>query len=135
MSLAERAAYLKGLADGLELKAEKKETRIIKEMLDLMVEMAGDVDNIGADLTDLYDAMEQIDEDLSYVEQELFGDEHGDFADEMYEIVCPNCQETVHLDEEMLLGGDVICPACGEKIEIEIDSCDCCHDHGMEEEE
>lgn len=134
MSLVEKAAYIKGLADGLDLKPEKKETRIINEMLNLLTEMAGDVDNIGADLTDLYEAMEQIDEDLSFVEEELFGEMEGDLHDELYEIICPNCQETVHLDEDMLLGGDVICPVCGEKIEIEIDTCDCGHHHEEEEE-
>ena len=129
MNLAEKAAYIRGLAEGLDLEAEKKEVRVIKELLDLVSEMAGDVDDIGADLTDLYDAVEQIDEDLTMVEEEVFGDVLGDMGDEMYEIICPNCQEVVHLDEERLIAGDVVCPGCGEKIEIEIDGCDCGHDH------
>ena len=129
MSLAEKAAYIKGLAEGLDLDTDKKETRVIKEMLELLGEMASDVEDIGADLTDLYEAMEQIDEDLAFVEEEVFADAMDDYSDEMYEIVCPNCQETVRLDEDVLIAGDVSCPACGEKIEIEIDSCDCGHDH------
>lgn len=134
MSLAEKAAYIRGLAEGLDLEADKKEVRVIKELLDLVSEMAGDVDDIGADLTDLYDAVEQIDEDLTMVEEEVFGDVLGDMGDEMYEIICPNCQEVVHLDEERLIAGDVVCPGCGEKIEIEIDGCDCGHDHDHEHE-
>lgn len=125
MSLAEKAAYIRGLAEGLDLEADKKEVRIIKELLGLVSEMANDVDDIGADLNDLYDAVEQIDEDLTMLEEEVFGDVLGDYDDEMYEIVCPNCQELVELDEESLIEGDVICPACGEKIEIEIDECEC----------
>lgn len=134
MSLAEKAAYIRGLAEGLDLEADKKEVRVIKELLELVSEMAGDVDDIGADLTDLYDAVEQIDEDLTMLEDEVFGDVMGDYGDEMYEIICPNCQELVHLDEDSLIEGDVICPACGEKIEIEIDDCECgCgHDHTEE---
>ena len=65
------------------------------------------------------------------VEEELYGDMENMFSDDVYEIVCPNCQETVVLDEEMLIGGDVICPGCGEKIEIEIDTCDCGHSHDV----
>ncbi len=127
MSLIEKAAYIKGLAEGLDLEADKKETRVIKELLELVSEMAKDVEDIGADLVELYDVVEELDEDLSMVEQEMFGDLMDDFSDEMYEILCPNCQQEVRLDEEMLIGNDVICPACGEKIEIEIDAdaCEC----------
>lgn len=129
MSLAEKAAYIRGLAEGLELDTDKKEARIIKEMLELMGEMATDVDDIGADLGELFDVVEQIDEDLGSIEEEVYAGGFGDFSDEMYEIECPNCKQTVQLDEEVLLDGDVICPACGEKIEIEIDDCDCGHHH------
>jgi Zn finger protein HypA/HybF involved in hydrogenase expression len=129
MSLAEKAAYIRGLAEGLELDTDKKEARVLKEMLELLTEMAGDVDDMGADLTELFDVVEQVDEDLAQVEEEVFGEGADDYSDEMYEITCPNCQQTVQLDEEVLLGGDVICPNCGDKIEIEIDACDCGHEH------
>lgn len=133
MNLSEKAAYIKGLAEGLELDTDKKEARVIKEMLELLSEMASDVEDIGADLTDLYDAFEEIDEDLSFVEEEVFGEVVGpDFGDDVYEITCPNCHDTVTLDEEMLMSGDVVCPGCGERIEIEIDGCDCGHDHDEE---
>ncbi|MDL2252509.1 TFIIB-type zinc ribbon-containing protein [Ruminococcaceae bacterium OttesenSCG-928-I18] len=131
MNLSEKAAYIKGLAEGLELDTDKKEARVINELLDLVSEMASDVEDIGADLVDLYDAFEELDRDLGMVEEELYGDMDTLFSDDVYEIVCPNCQESVVLDEEMLIGGDVICPGCGEKIEIEIDTCDCGHDHDM----
>lgn len=129
MNLSERAAYIKGLAEGLDLDTDKKEARVIKEMLELLSEMATDVENIGDDLGQLYDAVETIDEDLSYVEEEVFGEGGHDFSEELYEITCPNCQEIVRLDEEMIFSGDVVCPGCGEKIELEIDDCDCGHDH------
>lgn len=134
MTLSEKAAYIRGLADGLELEADKKESRIIKEMLELLGEMASDVEDIGEDLTDLYAAVEEIDEDLSYVEEEVYGGDLSHFEEDEYEITCPTCQETVVCSEEMLLGGDVKCPNCGEKIEIELDACDCgCgHDHDHE---
>lgn len=133
MTLSEKAAYIRGLMEGLDLEADKKETRVIKEMLELLSEMASDVEDIGNDLTDLYDAVEEIDEDLGYVEEEVFGEFSEDFSDEMYEISCPACGETVALSEDMLFSGDVACPACGEKIEIEFDDCDCGHHHHEEE--
>ena len=129
MNLSEKAAYIKGLAEGLDLEADKKEVRVIKELLELVTEMANDVEGMADDLTDLYDAVEEMDEDLMFVEEEVFGDGESDFGDDVYEITCPNCQENVILDEEMLISGDVVCSACGEKIEIEIDTCDCGHVH------
>ncbi|MDL2293538.1 hypothetical protein LJC60_02790 [Ruminococcaceae bacterium OttesenSCG-928-D13] len=132
MTLSERAAYIKGLTEGLDLEADKKEVRVIKELLELVSEMASDVEDIGADLTELYSAVEQIDEDLTMVEEEVYGEMMDTLSDELYEIVCPSCGEEVQLDEEMLISGDVRCPACGENIEIEIDTCDCGHDHDHE---
>lgn len=129
MNLTEKAAYIKGLAEGLDLEADKKEVRVINEMLELLGEMASDVEDIGDDLSDLYDAVEQIDEDLAMLEDEMYGGLDDDYGSELYEIVCPACGEAVTLTEEMLMGGDVECPACGEKIEIEIDACDCGHHH------
>lgn len=131
MNLSEKAAYIKGLAEGLELDTDKKEARVIKEMLELLGEMASDVEDIGADLTDLFEVVDEIDEGLSYVEEEVFGEGGGPgFGDDVYEITCPNCQETVVLDEEMLMSGGVVCPSCGERIEIEIDGSEHDHEHG-----
>lgn len=129
MTLSERAAYIKGLAEGLDLEADKKESRVIKEMLELLSEMASDVDDLSADVGDLFDAIEVLDEDLGVVEEEIFGDIMSPMGEDVYEITCPNCNETVVLDEEMLMDGDVVCPECGERIEIEIDTCDCGHHH------
>lgn len=128
MTLSEKAAYIRGLAEGLDLDEDKKEVRVIKEMLELLAEMAADVEEMDSDISDLYDAVEKLDEDLVLVEDEVFGDMDEDYEEELYEITCPNCGEAVHVDEDMLLCGDVVCSACGEKIEIEIDACDCCEE-------
>ena len=130
MNLSEKAAYIRGLAEGLDLEADKKETRVIKELLELVSEMASDVEDISSDVSELYEAIDQLDEDLALVEDEVFG-EGFDFEDgeDEYEITCPACGEAVIVDEEAVMSGDVTCTACGEKIEIEIDACDCGHDH------
>ncbi len=129
MNLSERAAYIKGLADGLELDTDRKEAKVLLELLDLVSAMAGDVDGIGEDMDDIFDSVANLDEDLSLVEDELFGDGSGIYGDDEYEIECPNCQQVVTVDEDMLISGHVVCSNCGEKIEIEIDDCDCddCH--------
>lgn len=125
MNLSERAAYIKGLADGLELDTDKKEARVLREMLDLLTDMAASVEDMGDDVADLFNAVESLDEDLAVVEDEVFDGGTGMYGEDVYEIECPNCHDTVTVDEDMLVSGDVVCPGCGEKIEIEIDDCDC----------
>ena len=40
-NLTERANYLKGLADGLQLNTEKSSTRLLLEVIDLLSDMEG----------------------------------------------------------------------------------------------
>lgn len=129
MNLSEKAAYIRGLAAGLDLGEETKESRVLKELIELVSEMASDVEDVTADLNDVYDVVEEMDEDLTFIAEEVFGEEDGcgcghDHGEDLYEIVCPNCGEDVTLTEDMLMEESVICPDCGKKIEIELD-CDC----------
>ena len=39
--------------------------------------------------------------------------------DELYEVCCPNCGETVILDEYMLEEGSIDCPNCGLNLEFD----------------
>ena len=64
MTLTEKVAYLKGLAEGLNLSKETPEGKIIAAMMDILDDMALTV----ADLCDQVDA---IDEDLELVEEAL----------------------------------------------------------------
>ena len=51
MTLTEKAAYLKGLAEGIALDASKPETKLINAMLDLIGELTEAVDRL-EDITD-----------------------------------------------------------------------------------
>ena len=78
MNLTEKAAYIKGLADGLELDKETKEGKIIAALLELVQEMADeiagihqDIDEIDEDLNYLNEYVEELDDDLQDVEDYL----------------------------------------------------------------
>ena len=90
MNLTEKAAYIKGLADGLELDKETKEGKIIAALLDLVQEMADeiagihqDIDEIDEDLNYLNEYVEELDDDLQDVEDYL--DEECECDDEDWE--------------------------------------------------
>ena len=89
MEITEKVAYLKGLAEGMELDTEKKEGKLLAAVVDVLEEMAKEVTNIDEDVDTLYDEVDAMSEDLEDVENFLFdedgGDEDEDDYDEEYE--------------------------------------------------
>lgn len=140
MTLTEKVAYLKGLAAGLDLDKDSKETKIFEAMFDILEDMALTVTDIDEDLSSVEEYVDEIDADLDDLEEYVYcEDDEDDFCccddeDELYEVACPSCGEEIYLDDEMLDEEFIECPACGEKLELDIDfddcdcdcGCDCC---------
>ena len=136
MNLTEKAAYLKGLKDGLNLNTETPEGKLIEALIDLVDEMATsvtDVEDMSYAITEELDAIEDeldaieevLDEDFEdeYEDDDEYDDEDDEgyeFDDDViYEVKCPTCGEVINLDEEMLEAGGIECPNCGEKLEFD----------------
>ena len=70
-----------------------------------------------------------MDEDLDDLEQFVYEDFDDDCCcdddEDVYEVDCPACGETVYFDGEDIDAGFAECPACGEKLEFELEDCDC----------
>ena len=141
MTLTEKVAYLKGLAEGLDLDKNSKETKIFEAIFDILEEMALTVNEIDEDLADVEDLAESLDEDLADVEAVIYDDDEccdcDDCDDELYEVECPSCGAPIYLDDGMLDEEFIECPECGEKLELDIDfddcDCDCCDCDDCEE--
>ncbi len=135
-NISNQISYVKGLMDGLDFDESTKEGKIFKAMLAVFDEINDAFDDVYDFQDEMAEQIDMIDEDLSKVEEELIGDEYDDDDMDYYEIECPNCGETVCLDEDFLAGdGEIVCPNCKEPIEIDFDcdcgedGCDCCgHD-------
>lgn len=121
MTLTERVAYIRGLAEGLGVDENQKEGRVLLAMLELMDDMAESI----AELEDENDGLQNIidamiedfyDEDDSYDE----ADDDIDPDTELYQVVCPNCGEEIYVDELTLDKGTIGCPACGEDLEFDL---------------
>lgn len=140
MNITEKASYIKGLMEGMDLDSSKKEVKLISAMLDLLDDMALTISDIEEEQEDLRYQIDEIDEDLASVEKDFYEDEDylDDGEDLFYEVTCPTCNETVCLSENMLLEGEIDCPNCGETLEFDFDNicsddCECgCHDHDGE---
>ena len=81
MTLTEKAAYLKGLAEGLSFEKESAEGKLLLALVDLCSTLAEEVTRIDEDVEYVSDYCEELDEDLGAVE-ELLVDDDDDYDDE-----------------------------------------------------
>lgn len=124
--ISEKVAYLDGLMEGLSIQDDKyaKIFTAIVDALDLIAEEMSDHDDAIGDLEESVDEIfENLDEydDFLYGDEEEEDEEDGFDDDDFFEIVCPNCGETIYFDQDMLDTPDgLICPNCNEPIELHI---------------
>ena len=127
MTLYEKAAYLRGLADGVDLDKNTPEGKILAALLDLVSDIADEVEAINEDIVDLQDYVEEIDEDLADVEDFLDEECDGDCEDCDCDGDCESCEfgdyDDYDDDEECDCDCDcedmffeVECPSCGEVV-------------------
>ena len=151
MTISEKAAYLKGLMDGLDLNTETNEGKMISAIVDLL----GDVTRRLADVEEttiaISDELDEIEEDLDAIEDYILDEEEDDedwddddddyydfedvdedaeegfdFGDEdttIYEVECA-CGEIIDFDEDTLEEGSIVCPNCGETLEFSLEDDD-----------
>lgn len=138
MNLTEKAAYLKGLAEGLNVNTDDDMGKLVLALIDVIDDIALTVADLEDELAETRDYIEEIDEDLGAVEEDLYDDDDDDDEcdcccgdDDFYEVECPACHDTICLDEDMLCEGEIECPNCGTDLEFDFDDecdcgCDCC---------
>ena len=135
MSITEKVAYLKGLAEGMDLDTEKKEGKLLAAMIDVLEDIALELCDIEDAQEELGEGLDAVSDDLEDVEDLLYGEDDEDDEPEYelddlgededcYATTCPNCEETIYFDESVLEDGEVICPNCGERLEFDLNSLD-----------
>ena len=132
MTITEKVAYLKGLAEGLALDEAKPETKIIKAMMDVLDDLALSVSDLEDGMDLISEQLDAVDEDLDELEGYVYEDLDDcccddcceDDEEEYYDVECPSCGEVICVDRDILEEGSINCPNCNELLEFEID-CDC----------
>ena len=127
MTNTEKVAYIRGLAEGLELDDSKKEVKVLNAIIDLLDDLAMSLADLEDGYSDMADQLDAVDEDLGSLEDDFYGDDEDDEDDEdtcYYEVTCPNCHETICLSEDIIEDGQMDCPNCGETLEFDINECD-----------
>ncbi|WP_195984330.1 CD1247 N-terminal domain-containing protein [Clostridium sp. D33t1_170424_F3] len=129
MTNTEKVAYIRGLAEGLELDGSKKEVKVLNAIIELLDDLALSMSDLEDTCNDMADQLDAVDEDLGSLEEDFYFDEDDeDGEDCFYEVTCPNCHETICLSEDIIEDGQMDCPNCGETLEFDLDECDedCC---------
>lgn len=149
--LKERVAYLKGLAEGMQISDATNEGKLLKAIIDVLDDVALSVDDVEEVQEEFSEQLDEMDEDLADLESLIYGDdgdececeecedEDGDEEDgdededeeeddededSASEFECPHCGETIVLEDAFMKKDSILCPHCHNEIEIEW-SCDC----------
>lgn len=159
MTISEKVAYLKGLAEGLGLDTEKsKEAKLISVMVGILEEVGLSIDDLEENALALGEEIDALSDDLAEIET-FFApdsdDEHGhhhhhhhgggcgcggddmdDFSfggDEGFPVLdCPNCEAPIQIDEDVLETGTVVCDACQGRFTLDFEDVD---DDDIEDED
>lgn len=134
--LSEQVAYLKGLAEGMNIDDTKNEGKLLLKIVEVLDEIAATVEELDEEVLDNTERLEDVEDCLDEVCEDLYDDEcdcgcdcdcdcDDDFDDEedmeFYEVECPTCKEKVYFDEDMIDDEVLVCPNCNERIEIEFE--------------
>ena len=116
MRISEKVSYLKGLIEGLGINEGTNEGKIYNSIIDILGDIANSIDNLEEETTDIVDLIDIIDEDLGMLEEDYYDIDDNDiidFDDELFEVVCPSCDEEIILDPQSFDDGEMLCPNCG----------------------
>ena len=122
MTISEKVAYLKGLAEGLDLDTQKsKEAKLISVMIGILEEIGLSLEDLEENAFALGEEIDVLSDDLADVEDIVYDeDEDEEYDDDWFEVECPTCEKTLMIDEDALDEGVVECPSCGTRYSLDI---------------
>ena len=150
-NLTDRASFLKGLAQGMQLNKETNEGKLLAEIIDVIGEMAKEMEKLQETYDELNEYVESIDDDLADMEEVIFGDEEdGEEEDgedsgcrdddeengETISYACPHCGHEMEFNAgDVDFDEDVLCPACKKPVFPEYEPGDDEDDEDEDEDE
>ena len=132
MTISEKVAYLKGLAEGLNIDPEKsKEAKLISVMMDILEDIGLTLNDVEENALDLGEEIDALSDDLAEVEDIVYDcccscddddedeEEEDDDDDDFFEVDCPTCGDALIIDQAVLDEGVVECPNCHERFALD----------------
>ncbi len=127
MTISEKVAYLKGLAEGLDLDTEKsKEGKLISVMIGILEEVGLSLEDMEENALNLGEEIDALSDDLADVESIVYDededdeDENEEDEEDGFEVECPNCDEPLFIGDDELAEGVVVCPNCNTRFSLDL---------------
>ena len=127
MTISEKVAYLKGLAEGLDLDtAKSKEGKLISVMIGILEEIGLSIEDLEENTQALGEENDVLSDDLSDVEDVVFDEDEDEdeddegYDDDWFEVECPTCEEPLVIDDKALADGMIQCPNCHDKFALDL---------------
>ena len=132
MTINEKVAYLKGLADGLELDKEPtKEGKLLKVVIEVLEEIGFTLEELEETDQLLSEGLDAVSEDLEDVEELLFSEDDEEDGcgcgcgcdhdhDHFFEVECPQCGMELVVDQDVLEEGAIYCPTCDQTFTLDL---------------
>ena len=135
MTISEKVAYLKGLAEGLDLDTEKsKEGKLISVMIGILGEVGLSLEDMEENALNLGEEIDALSDDLADVESIVYDEDEDDEDEEDgFEVECPNCDEPLFIGDDELAEGVVVCPNCDTRFSLDLSDDTVEGDDGEEE--
>jgi len=146
MTITEKVAYIKGMFDGMALDTEaSKEAKLLGAVIDVLEEISLSIEDLEDEVDLLSEGLDIVSDDLEEVEELLYDDDDDYYDDDedddydededFFEVSCPNCEEELVIDADVLEAGFIQCPNCLEKFAIDLSDEECGCDCGCCDEE
>ena len=144
MTVVEKAAYLKGLTEGLGIAPDSKEGKLWNALNELLSDMAHEIEDLHACYDEHDEALDEVCDELNYLEELTcdldFPEDGDDYDDEDEDVSCCGCDRCYSDDEDEDDDDDaddandddiasepfyeVACPNCGETVYVSEDDLD-----------
>ena len=80
--LSDKVSYIRGLMEGMQFNTDSNEGRLLDKIIELLGDMADEIEAVSDAQDELSEYVDSIDEDLADLEDAIFDDEDDDEEDE-----------------------------------------------------
>ena len=105
MGITEKVAYIKGLLEGLSIDDTKPENKLLKAVIDVLGDIADEVNDLKVDSERIEDYLDELDHDLGELETDYYELDDDDDDDDIFDCCgedcdCDDCCDCDYDDEE-----------------------------------